>query len=252
MDDLNPDSIRRALTGLIAVSQTSSGVEVQLPVFFPNGDTASVVVTAEGRDFIVHDNGGALAFLGDFGLDATKKKVILKFVNLAGRYGCEFVYGRVQRRCGGDDLAVCAAIVSNASRAVADHVISASDQPILDFRAEVLGNIREIVGASRFRENEEVIGESGYAYKVSAIVLDERKKRPISFVEPVKDHDTATKKFREFWDISRSEATSQITRISLYDDRKVWNSADLLLLQGVSNVVRLQDVEPRLKELLAA
>lgn len=252
MDNINPDFIRRALTDLIAVNQTSSGFEVQLPVFFPNGDTASVVVAVEGEELIVHDNGGAIAFLGDFGLDATKKKAILKFSNLADRYGCEFHYGRVQRRCGSDDLAVCAAIVSNASRAVADHVISSSDQPILDFRAEVLSNIREIVGGSRFRENEEVIGESGYAYKVSAIVLDERRKRPISFVEPVKDHDTATKKFREFWDISRSEATSQITRISLYDDSKVWNSADLLLLQGVSNVVRIKDVEPRLKELLAA
>ena len=70
----------------------------------------------------------------------------------------------------------------------------------------------------------------------------------MSFVEPIKDHDAATKKFREFWDISRSEQFGDVARISLFDDRRKWNGADLLILQEVSNLVRVSDADKRMAE----
>jgi hypothetical protein len=122
----------------------------------------------------------------------------------------------------------------------------------IDFRREVLSKVRDFVGGKRFRENEEVFGESGYSYQVSAVVLDHEAIRPISFIEPIKDHEAATKKFREFWDISRSDQFGGIRRISLFDDKRQWDRADLIILQEVSNLVRVSDTEARMREIVDA
>lgn len=180
------------------------------------------------------------------------RKLSQKIKGLAEHYGCEFSSGRVERRCSPEDIGVCAAIVANASRAVGDQLFVRQAIGPIDFRKEVLGKVRDLVGDKRFRENEEVHGESGYSYNVSAVILDGVASQPIGFVEPIKDHETATKKFREFWDISRSERFGSINRISLFDDSRSWDRADLIILQEVSNLVRISDAASRMQEILNA
>ncbi len=251
MQTIDPEVIRSGLNALIDIRRTNLGCEVQLPLFYPDGGSVTVTVAAERGDYVVHDSGSGAMFLNANGLQLTKK-LSEKITSLVGMYGCEFSGGRVARRCTPDDVGVCAAIVANASRAVGDQVLQRPLIPMIDFRREVLSRVRGIVGEARFRENEEIVGESGYAYRISAVILDRAEALPISFVEPVKDHDTATKKFREFWDISRSARFGGVKRISLFDDQRNWDKSDLILLQEVSNVVRLSDADQRMTELADA
>ena len=223
------------------------GIEVQTPVIYPNGDLVSVTITISDDQYVVHDGGNGSSVLTASGMSLTKK-LSEKLHKVAAHYGCEFVNGRMLRTCSADDIGVCAAIVANASRSIGDQTFSRDKQPTIDFRREVLERVRVSVGASRYRENEEVIGESGSPYKISALILDQAQKEPMGFIEPVKDHEAATKKFREFWDISQADRYIRVQRVSLYNEKWGWSPGDLTLLQKVSNVVRLADVETRMKE----
>jgi hypothetical protein len=243
------DTIRSALLSLIDIRRTNLGCEVQLPLFYPDGGSVTVTVVAERGDYLVHDSGSGTMFLSANGITLTKK-LSQRIHDLAAMYGCDFSSGRVERRCTPEDIGVCAAIVANASRSVGDQLLQRPVLPALDFRKEVLEKVREVVGAKRYRENEEVLGASGYSYQVSAVVLDASAAGPISYVEPVRDHDTATKKFREFWDISRSEEFGSIRRIALFDDKRNWDSSDLIILQEVSNLVRVSDAAQRMAQLI--
>lgn len=250
MIEIEPEAIRHALMSLIDIKRTNAGCEVQLPLFYPNGDSVTVTVAAERGEYIVHDAGSGAMLLNSHGINVSKN-LAAKVARLAAHYGCEFVSGRLSKRCSYEDIGVCAAIVANASRAVGDQLLDRKEQPVVDFRKEVLHRIEGMVGARRYRENEEVYGESGYPYRVSAMVLSTDESHPVGLIEPIKDHDSATKKFREFWDISRSEKFGVIQRISLYNDQHPWNRSDLILLQEVSNLVRAEDAETRIAELLA-
>ncbi|PZQ97015.1 MAG: hypothetical protein DI533_15820 [Cereibacter sphaeroides] len=251
MLEVNPATIKNALLSLIDIRRTNLGCEVQLPLYYPDGGSVTVTVTVQRDEYIVHDAGNGTMVLNASGVQMTRK-LSQKIKGLAEHYGCEFSSGRVERRCSPEDIGVCAAIVANASRAVGDQLFVRQAIGPIDFRKEVLGKVRDLVGDKRFRENEEVHGESGYSYNVSAVILDGVASQPIGFVEPIKDHETATKKFREFWDISRSERFGSINRISLFDDSRSWDRADLIILQEVSNLVRISDAASRMQEILNA
>jgi hypothetical protein len=251
MRKIDESFIAESLSSLISVSRSNLGIELQTPVIYPNGDLVSVTIKLESGNYIVHDGGNGSAILSASGVSLTKK-IAERLNKIAEHYGCEFVSGRMLRTCTPDDVGVCAAIVANASRSIGDQSLLRDQQPILDFRREVLERVRNSVGGRRYRENEEVVGESGSAYRISAVILDDGLEGPVGFVEPVKDHEAATKKFREFWDISESERYSGVLRISLYNEAWPWRAGDLSLLQRVSNVVRLADTEARMKEFLGA
>ena len=251
MLEIDPAAIKNALLSLIDIRRTNLGCEMQLPLFYPDGGSVSVTITAERGEYIVHDAGNGTMVLNASGVQMSRN-LTQKIVGLAEHYGCEFSSGRVERRCSLEDIGVCAAIVANASRAVGDQVFHRQVIGPVDFRREVLGRVREFVGTGRFRENEDVRGESGYSYQVSAVILDRSASKPVGYVEPIKDHEAATKKFREFWDISRSADFGSVKRISLFDDARHWDRADLLILQEVSNLVRVVDAESRMREIVNA
>ncbi len=249
--EIDINALRNALNALIDIRRTNLGCEVQLPLFYPDGGSVTVTIVVEKGEYIIHDSGSSVMLLNSNGVGLTKK-LSQRINDLVEMYGCEFSMGRVERRCSVEDVAVCAAIVANASRTVGDQLIQKQVIPILDFRAQVLGAVKEIVGSKRYRENEEIYGQSGYSYHVSAVILNENASEPVGFVEPIKDHESATKKFREFWDISRSERFGSVARISLFDDSRHWDSSDLVILQEVSNLVRLSDAKVRMRDFVQA
>lgn len=246
---LTENAIHSEIQRLTHVERSNWGFEVQLPLFFPNGASIAVTIAPYGDDFVVHDSGASTAFLIDNGISISPK-LVNKISNLAENYGCEFESHRLQKRSGTDHLGAVAAIVANASKTVVDLVLQQAKATIVDFKKEVLVRLRDYVGEKRFREDEEVHGESGYSYHVNAVVLDANADKPIGFIELVKDHEAATKKFRAFWDISRSDSHSRVKRISLFDDARHWDNSDLLILQEVSSLVRLSDARLGLSELV--
>lgn len=245
---MTASELETAVRSLVSVTSSNLGLEVELPLAYPNGDTVVVTVASENEEFVVHDSGNGSSVIAAHGINLTQKLTV-KLAEIAEHYGCEFVSGRMVRRVKFEDIAVAVAIVANASRSIGDQILTARHGPIIDFRTEALEILRSSVGSKRVRENEQLIGESGSKYSASAIILDSLGSRPISIVEPIKDHDAATKKFREFWDISENEDLEHLGRISLYDDRKNWASSDLVILQKVSNIVRMTDGAVRMREL---
>lgn len=247
MRKISKDDLHGALNSLIEVRESNLGLEVQLPVVYPNGEMVTIVVNVEGGKYVVHDAGFGSMILNSSGMNLTAN-LEKRLFSIAQNYGCDFLNGRMSRRCDAESLAIAITIVANASRSVGDQILYKNTEPLVDFRREAIEKIRFAVGGKRLRENEEVFGDSGYAYRVSAAVLDHNQNRVMGYVEPIKDHDAATKKFREFWDISKAESSKDIARISFYDDKRNWKSSDLILLQKVSNVVRLSDSDARMKE----
>lgn len=240
--------LEMAIRSLVSVRASNLGFEVDLPLAYPNGETVVVTVSTENDAFIVHDSGNGTAVLAAHGINVTPK-LNHKLSGIADHYGCEFLSGRMVRRSTADALAVAVAIVANASRSIGDQILNASSAPVVDFRTEALEVLRASVGSERVRENEAVLGESGSRYTASAIILSADQSRAVGIVEPIKDHDAATKKFREFWDIAQNTDLAHLGRIALYDDRRAWAASDLNLLQNVSNIVRLTDGGTRMREL---
>jgi len=234
----------------VSARQTSIGIEVEMPVVYPTGDCVTVVVTVDGGHYLVHDAGFGDMYLTSQGVSLTSR-MSERLGNLAAHYGCEFINGRMSRRCTEDQLALAIAVVANASRTIGDQVFDAAKAPIFDYRRAVADRVRGIVGTSRVLENENFAGDSGTLYRVTAAILDKAEKNPTAFIEPIRDHDSVSRRFREFYDLSKNPEIADAERIALYDDSKPWSQGDLIILRDVGQVIRLSDADQLLRELAA-
>ncbi len=249
--NMTAKNLEAACRALVRVQESNLGFEVQLPVIYPNGDFATVVVAQNGDSFLVHDAGFAAMTLANHAVRMTAK-LRARIAKLARHYGCEFSNERMARIATVDELPLAIAVVANASRTIADQLLQVPTQPILSFRQTVIERVKEFVGSNRVRENELVVGNSGTEYHIGAAVLDRQLSKPVAYVEAVRDMEGVNKRFREFYDISLVPELSDMTCIVLYDDAAELRQGDLLVLQNVSNVVRFSDAEARLKPLTNA
>lgn len=237
-----------ACRALVRVQSSNLGLEVQLPVIYPNGDFVTVVVSEQSGQIVVHDAGFAAMALATHGV-ILSTKLRARIENLSRHYGCEFLDDRMIKLATAEQLPLAVAIVANASRTVADQLLQAQSKPIFSFRQEVIERVKEFIGSERVRENEAVVGKSGTQYNIGAVVLDKHQSSAIAYVEAVRDLEGVNKRFREFYDISLVPEMSEADRITLYDDFAPLRQVDLIVLQEVSNVVRFSDAESRLKPL---
>jgi hypothetical protein len=243
--------LEAACRALVQVQTSNLGFEVQLPVIYPNGDFVTVVVAPNGDRLFVHDAGFAAMTLANHAIRMTAK-LKARIAELSKHYGCEFAHERMMRTATIDEVALAVAVVANASRTIADQLLQIHQQPVLSFRQTAIERVKEFVGASRVRENELVVGDSGTEYHVGAAVLNRRLTKAVALVEAVRDMEGVNKRFREFYDISLVPELSEMDRIVLYDDAADLRQGDLIVLQNVSNVVRLSDAEARLETLAKA
>lgn len=241
--------LEAACRALVNVQETSLGFEVQIPVIYPNGDFVTVAVAPSGDEFVVHDAGFAAMMLANSAVRLTGK-MKARIDALSRHYGCEFTNERMLRVVPRDQLSVAVAVVANASRTIADQMLQIHPQPILSFKQTVIERVKDYVGATRVRENEPIVGDSGTEYHIGAAVLDRKLSRPVALVEAVRDMDGVNKRLREFYDISLVPSLEDMDRIVLYDDAAQFRQGDLLVLQNVSNVVRFSDAEARFKSLM--
>lgn len=239
-----------ASRALIRAHETPSGLEIEMPVVYPNGECVSVVVTTvPGSSYIVHDAGLGAMYLTSAGLSLTQK-LTDKLMRLAQTYGCEFISGRMSRSCDENQLAIAIALVANASRAVGDQALEHREKKIRDFRKEVSLVLRDVLPQQRLR-SERVIGTSGTEYQVSNVVLTPDGQHTLAFIEPVADQKAVDKRFREFFDIASNENYSGVQRISVFDDRSAWRDGDIAVLNRVSNTVPFSSLPKRARGLAA-
>lgn len=235
MRQIAQEEIAAAARALISARKTNLGIEVTMPLIYPSGDSVTVVVTVQGGDYIVHDAGYGAMYLTSAGI-RLNQALRTRLAQLAAHYGCDFVEGRMSRRCTSDQIALAMVMVANASRTVGDQAFEARKRPIATFKRELIDLVTNLYG-SRVRPDEEVRGTSGTVYRVNAVILDQQEFSAVSFIEAVADETAVNRHFREFWDLSQSQRYTQVPRFSVYDSRRTWRDGDLSILRNVSEIV---------------
>lgn len=243
---LTPDEIEAAAQTLIAARTTNLGIEVSVPVIYPNGEAVTVVVTVDDGDYLVHDGGFGTMYLTSVGQDLTKS-VAQRLAVLASNYGCDFINGRMLKRCSADHLAVAIAMVANASRTVGDQALESrrpSEQR--DFSVVVTDVVHEAFG-QRVRERETIKGASGAKYRVANVILDSHQSRPIAFVESFSSRTTIGNHYMEFDDLHR--AFPDVRNLSVCDENEQFRKSDFAILKRVSEVYQLGQSRKVLREM---
>ncbi len=244
---LSESDLKAAICGLTEVVKTNQGFEVTVPQIYHSGHSVTVIVSREIQGFIVHDNSYAAMLLAKMGVAAGKKLADALRPQVVA-YGCDLDELRVFRRCESvEQLAISMTLVGCASRLIADQSLKADRPPLHDFKSSLLGKVVSIVGNRRVRTNEEVTGHLGSKYRVSAVVLDRDESKPVAFVEPVADRESVARRFKQFYDLSRTPSLEAIDRIAVYDEENPIPQSDALLLQEVGNIVRFSDTTQRLR-----
>lgn len=119
---LSPTEIEAASRALITARKTNLGIEIQMPVIYPTGSTVTVVVTVQGGEYLIHDAGMGAMALTSSGITLSKT-LEERLSALAKHYGCDFIGGRMSRRCTPPQVALAALMVANASRTVGDQAL---------------------------------------------------------------------------------------------------------------------------------
>ncbi|MCT8971227.1 hypothetical protein [Microbaculum marinisediminis] len=243
MMPLNPSEVEIAIRALIVAEKTNLGIEVSVPVAYPDGDIVTVVIERSGYAFRVHDAGFGAMHAAAAGFPLTKSHT-QKIANLIQRYRCSFVDGRVMAKCSYDALAITACLVANASRTAADQATEIRRLVEVDFRLLVSDKLREAFG-ERVRENESIVGRSGRQYRVPAIILDPTQSRPRNFVSPLAHRNTVPHSFAMFFDLRG--AFPDVENDTVFDDAGDFRQEDRALLESVSTVIGAMEVSNRFR-----
>ena len=245
---VTPEEIEATARAIVSARPTNLGIEVTTPVVYPNGDLVTVAVTIEGGEYVVHDAGFGAMYLNTAGVRLTRQ-LTRRFGELASRYGCEFIAGRMTRRCSPEQVAMAAVMVANASRTIGDHALEIRRQTESDFRMAVAERVREIAG-QRVRENEAVKGESGRSYRIPSLILDSSQSFPVAFVVPLPNRAAIPDRFAEFFDIRR--AHDQVLRESVYDEGSDIRPEDrrFMQLDQISELIPFQQTRFRFAQLM--
>lgn len=245
---VTPEEIEASARAIVSAKTTNLGIEVTTPVVYPNGDLVTVAVTIDGAEYLVHDAGFGAMYLNSAGI-RLNRQLSRRFSELAARYGCEFIGGRMTRRCAPEHVAMAAVMVANASRTIGDQALEIRRQVETDFRAAVVERVREIAG-TRARENETVKGESGRSYHIPTIILDSSQSFPLAFLVPLPSRAAVPTRFAEFFDIRK--AHDRVQRESIYDENSDFRPEDLRLMQmdSMSEVIPFQQTRVRVSQLM--
>ena len=239
--------VEAASRALISARKTNLGIEVTMPVIYPDGQAVIVVVTVEGGDYVVHDAGLGVMYLTTAGIKFTKK-LRERLASLATHYGCDFIAGRMTRRCNADQVALAIALVANASRTIGDQALEARRRTESEFRKTVTESLYEVAG-KRVRSLSQVKGKSGRTYRVQNIILDQSQTTPVAFVEALAHRGSVADKYMEFDDLKR--AYPNPARLAVYDHGVNLTRADISLLRVVSEPITLRKSRAKFKQLAA-
>jgi len=245
---MKKEDVEIAARSLIRGRQTNLGLELDMPIAYPDGSLATVFVAEANRSFYVHDNGMASQFLvlSNVRFDKKLRETLSQQVD---QFGCELVDGRVSASGSSEELPLLIALVANASRTIADEARNVHYSRAQSFRRKVQDIVLEMVG-DRVRQKEEVYSTSGKRYRISNVLLDQEKRKPIAFIEAVPSPDVATRKVVEFLDLK--DKYPEVACEAIYNDRRgILDQSDISILQKVANPVPWTHAKNRIKFLAA-
>lgn len=245
---LSAKAIEHSVRQLITAEQTSLGVEVLSLVAYPGGDLVNVVVEQSDSGVLVHDASFAAMRLSEQGISLSKH-VRQRLAEYSSRFECQFKSDRVFVNTDPESIAYAVAMVSNASRSVADYALEIRKHAEADFRATLVDALRDIIG-SRLRENEEFRGGSGRNYRVSAVILDEMEASPTAFIAPVANHSAVEHAFAMLSDLHQKFAS--VDNESVYDETSDIREEDRRFLNTIGGVIALMQAQSHFRQMLGA
>jgi hypothetical protein len=245
---LTPAEIEAAARALVVARAVAGDVEITMPVIYPSGRAVQVIVTVQGGQYVIHDGGGGSLYLTQHGVRFTRK-LARRLAEMAQRYGCDYIDGRLSTRASPDQIAVAIALVANASRMIGDQAADLAAKRSSEFTERVASTLREIAG-HRLAERFEFHGASGKTYHVANALLDARGREPVAFVEAVPTPSTVPHRVTEFLDIR--DQNSAIALATIYDDAVDWDSASIFLMRRVAAAVPFARAREHFAAVLAA
>lgn len=241
---INSD-IKRAICELTVVTRTNIGLEVTVPVIYPDGELANVIVDRDEEGVLVHDASGGVMHLSAVGVKLTGA-LQSKYREFAAKYGCEFAAGRVFRRCEENQIGLAAALVANASKAIADQSLETKRRIETAFRDAVAARVHEC-GGKRVRDNQQLKGKSGLQHRVRHVLLDGKLKRPVAFVEPSATQNVVPSHFVAFADLK--PVHPRVHRLSVCD-KETLKPQHMNLLRTVSEIATISTSGRKIAEWL--
>lgn len=241
--------VERLVRSLTAAEKTNLGIEVTVPVAYGDGALVTVVVEQARDAMIVHDASFSAMRLSNAGV-ALSQHVVHRLSELAGRYHCKFVDGRVTADVDEiDSIPQVVALVANASRTVADYAFELRREAERDFRLIVVDKLREIAGA-RAHDVDEFKGASGRRYRLP-FVLNAALTRPQNFISTLANRSTVPQTFAAYSDLRGSYP--EVERDAVYDDAAHIRDEDRTFLRSAETVVfGWAEAERRFKEFVSA
>jgi Domain of unknown function DUF1828. len=243
---IKAEELRKELCKLISASDTNLGVEITVPLLYPDGEHVTVVVSEAEGGLLVSDHGFGALNLAKEGLSLSKKSRE-RLAVLTAKYHCSFVDDRVQRYCSREELPIAIMVVANASRTIGDQAIDVRHRKENEFKALVTELLIESVGdPKRVRLEEEFKGFSGRKYKIDNVILDRELKAPRVFVESIHTRNIVLLRAAQVQDLKRAHGGIQMA-VAL-DDEQTWKQEDRKILEdfGADEIFFPPELKPTL------
>ena len=222
--------IKKELCNLIYASESNLGIEVTVPVIYPDGENVTVVVKDEGNNFLITDSGfGAMYLIKEGG--TLNKRTREKLTAISRNYGCDFGENVMFRRCSREQLAPAIMIVANASRSIGDQALEIRRRVENDFKAVITDKLKDFLkDAKRLRIEEEYRGLSGRKYKVDHVILDKNYDKEIAFIESIHNRNMVLNRAAQIQDLKGVH--THIQNDVALDDQESWRDEDKRIFEN--------------------
>jgi hypothetical protein len=204
-------AIERAIGQLVTVRHSSVGSYVNLPIFYPSGAAASVLVTAEGSDFRVSDAGFAYREVELVGGETAFSRRAKRLVDDLGLHVSSRI---IWAHATGTELAGAIADVGSTSAKLAAEIVSRiAGSPDVELAEHLQERLAKVFGSVNVDRDTTIPGASTRPWDVSAIVRLEDHRVIFDAVgnHALKVYSTATK-FRDIALLDNAPRTVAVIR----------------------------------------
>ncbi|MBI1775896.1 MAG: hypothetical protein HYR63_11170 [Proteobacteria bacterium] len=240
---ITPRAIIEMLSRTVEAIQLDDGVRVSTHVLYPSNGAVSVVVRGGEDEFIVSDEGGAIAEMIGSGLKAEVSDSTIR--TRIKYYGLGVSAGSiVSPAIPIDAIPAAIMLVANASKEVADWALK-------NLRFRTPRNFREDLAAllgryfhDNLKRDAPIIGASAKLHKfVHVVYLSGDRKLLIDPV--VSEASSVNARLVANLDVKLAH-NPLLDQLIIYDDSLSWQSSDLKLLEMGARTVAFSRAEPEI------
>ncbi|MHA1566011.1 MAG: hypothetical protein ACTSX7_11925 [Alphaproteobacteria bacterium] len=246
---ITPEMIVDLLGSMVVASRTEDGVRVSTHVLYPSNGAVSVVVRGGKNEFMVSDDGGAVAELVSSGIVTIMSDPMIK--RQIKQQGLRVYDGSIiSPMVPLNAVPAAILLVANASRHIADWGLSHLHfrTPLRNFREDLAELLSRSFHDSH-RTDTPIVGKSNKAHKFGHVIYLHQDRQLL--IDPVvNDASSINARVVANLDVRMAE-NPLIQQLIVYDDHVNWKSSDLKLLQVGAPTVGFSHAEQTIKGIAA-